>query len=48
MKKVTMTFVVSEETANDALQEMGWGEMGNAANILNAACDESDYDIEDV
>jgi hypothetical protein len=48
MKKVTMWFVVSDEVADDIKNELAWGEMGNAAAILNAACEESDYDIEDV
>lgn len=42
-----MTFVVSDDDAVAASNEMGWGEMGNAATILNSACQESDYDIED-
>jgi len=47
MKKVTMTFVVSDGVADDALNEMTWGNMSNAANILNENCEESDYDIQD-
>ena len=38
MKKVTMTFVVSDSIADDVQNEMTWGEMGNAARILNANC----------
>lgn len=48
MKKVTLTFIVSDEQAIEASNEMSWGEMGNAAAILNAACEESDYSVEDV
>ena len=47
MKKVTMTFVVSDSIADDVQNEMTWGEMGNAARILNANCEESDWNIED-
>ena len=47
MKKVTLTFVVSDGVADDVLNEMTWGNMGNAAHILNENCEESDYDIED-
>lgn len=47
-KKVTLTFIVSNDVADNAVNELGWGEMGNAADILNAACEESDYNIEDV
>lgn len=48
MKKVTLSFVVSDEIAEDVQNELGWGEMGNAATILNSNCEESDYDIIDV
>ena len=48
MKKVTMTFIVSDGVADDVLNEMTWGNMANAAGILNASCEESDYDIDDV
>lgn len=47
MKKVTMTFIVSDGVADDVLNEMTWGNMSNAAHILNENCEESDYDIED-
>lgn len=47
MKKVTMTFIVSDDVADDALNEMTWGNMSNAAHILNKNCEESDYGIED-
>ena len=48
MKKVTLTFVVDDSIANDVMNELGWGEMGNAANYLNSHCEESDYDVEEV
>jgi len=48
MKKVTLTFIVSDEVANDIQNDFAWGEMGNAASYLNRNCVESDYDIEDV
>ena len=47
MKKVTLIFVVDENIANEIQNEMAWGEMANAAAILNENCEESDYDIED-
>lgn len=47
MKKVSMWFVVSDEVADDVLNEMTWGNMSNAAHILNENCEESDYNIED-
>lgn len=47
MKKVTMTFVVDNKTAKEIENELAWGEMGNAATILNKNCVESDYNIED-
>lgn len=43
MKKVLMWFAVDEETANRAIKRMKQGEMGEAAEILNAECYESDY-----
>lgn len=45
MKKISMWFVVSDEVANDVMNEMTWGEMGNAASIMNEVCEESDYEI---
>lgn len=47
MKKVSMWFVVSDEVADSIKNELSWGEMGNAAAILNSECEESDYNIED-
>ena len=47
MKKVTMTFIVDNQTADKALNLMAYGEMGDAAYLLNQNCQESDYDIED-
>lgn len=47
MKKVTLTFVVDENIVNEIQNEMAWGEMANAAAILNENCEESDYDIEE-
>lgn len=47
MKKVTMTFVVTNKVAESISNELAWGEMANAARILNENCVESDYDIED-
>lgn len=46
MKKVTLTFVVSEEAATDAIQEIGCGNMSNAAQILDENCVERDYNVE--
>lgn len=47
MKKVTMTFIVSDGVADDVKNELAWGNMSNAAHILNENCEESDYNIED-
>lgn len=47
MKKVTLTFIVSDKVADDIQNELSWGEMANAAAYLNFNCQESDYDIED-
>lgn len=47
MKKVTLTFVVENKVAESISNELTWGEMGNAASILNEKCVESDYNIED-
>ena len=47
MKKVTLTFIVEDKIADDVQNELGWGEMGNAAAYLNSECNESDYDIKD-
>ena len=47
MKKVTLTFVVSDEVADDIMNDLEWGEMGNVATTLNENCEESDYNIED-
>ena len=47
MKKVTLTFIVTDKVAEDAIREASHGEMGNAASILNGDCAESDYDIEE-
>ena len=46
MKKVTLTFIVDDKVADDVQNELSWGEMGNAASILNANCEESDYTVE--
>ena len=48
MKKVTMWFVVSDEVADNLMNDLTWGEMGNAASNLNENCEESDYTIEDI
>lgn len=47
-KKVTMSFIVNNTIADEALKQMRQGEMANAANILNENCEESDYYIEDL
>lgn len=47
MKKVTLTFIVSDKVAEDVSNELHWGNNGNAAEIMNANCQESDYNIED-
>jgi LmbE family N-acetylglucosaminyl deacetylase len=47
-KAVTMTFVVNNTIADEALEQMRQGEMANAADILNENCEESDYFIEDL
>ena len=47
MIKVSMWFAVDEETANEAIKKMRHGEMGEAAEILNSECEESDYDYEE-
>ena len=46
MKKVSMWFVVDDETAEKAVKEMTYGNMDWAASILNENCEESDYNIE--
>ena len=48
MKKVTMWFIVSDEVADNIMNELTWGEMGNTASNLNENCEESDYNIEDI
>ena len=48
MKKVTMWFVVSDEVADDIMNDLAWGEMSNAASTLNENCEESNYNIEDI
>lgn len=48
MKKVTMWFVVSNDVADSIMNELVWGDMGNAATILNENCEESNYDIEEI
>ena len=48
MKKVTMWFVVSDEVADDIMNDLTWGEMSNVASTLNENCEESDYNIEDI
>ena len=45
MKKVTLTFIVDDSIADEVQNELGWGEMGNAADFLNKHCEESDYDV---
>ena len=47
MKKVTLTFILSDEVANEIQNDLAWGNMSNAAHILNENCEESDYNIED-
>lgn len=47
MKKITLTFVVNDSIADEVKNELGWGEMGNAADFLNKHCEESDYDVAD-
>lgn len=48
MKKVTLTFIVSDEVADDILNDLEWGYLGNAANHLYGNCEQSDYNIEEV
>ena len=48
MKKVTLTFIVSDEVVNEALNELGWESYDNAASILQSESTEYRYDISDV
>jgi hypothetical protein len=48
MKKVTLTFVVSDDVVYDIDNDLMWGDLGHAAETLNEKCEESDYNIEDV
>lgn len=45
MKKVTMTFYVSDEIADKALEQMQRGAMGEAAELCNAECSDKKYDV---
>lgn len=45
MKKVTMTFYVSDEIADKVSNKMQCGEMGEAAELCNAECTDKDYDV---
>lgn len=45
MKKVTMTFYVSDEIADKVLNKMQRGEMGEAAELCNAECTDKKYDV---
>ena len=47
MKKVTMTFVVSDGIADYALIFMKHDELDDAAAVLSTNCEESDYNIEE-
>ena len=42
-----MTFIVSDELAKEASNEMGWGNNENAAAILSNQCEHSYYDVAD-
>ena len=48
MKKVTLTFIVSDEVANEIQNDLLLGLYDNAVNYLHGNCAESDYNIEDV
>ena len=48
MKKVTMTFVVSDEVANEIQNDLAWGLYDNAAKFMYENGEESRYDIDDV
>ena len=45
MKKVTMTFYVSDEVADKALKEMERGAMIRAAELCNVACEDKEYNV---
>lgn len=47
MKKITLTFVVDDSIADEVKNELGWGEMGNAADFLNKHCETNGYDVAD-
>ena len=48
MKKVTLTFIVSDEIVDEAMNELGWENYNNAASILQSESTEYRYDISDV
>ena len=48
MKKVTMTFIVSDEVANEIQNDLAWGLFDYAAKFMFENGEESRYDIKDV
>ena len=48
MKKVTMTFIVSDEVANEIQNDLAWGLYDNAAKFMYENGEESRYSIKDV
>ena len=47
MKKVTLTFIVSDDVVEELSNELSWGNYGNVATIFEEEAEESDYNIED-
>lgn len=48
MKKVTLTFIVSEKTAANASNELAWNAFANAAAIFEENCKNMYYQIDEL
>ena len=47
MKKVSLTFIVDDKVVDELQNEVEWGNMVNAAQILDENCEYSHFDVED-
>lgn len=47
MKKVTLTFWVSDNVVDMVKNDVAWGNMVNVAQILDENCEYSSFDAED-
>ena len=47
MKKVTLTFIVSDDVADNVRNYFVWDDKPSAAAFLDKNCEESDYEIEE-